>query len=158
MIKWWWKHVAKPWIGSWQVTFQGYSCLIKTETLGTFLVVQWLRLHASIAGGQVPSKFGDPWSYMLPGMAKKATTTTKNWDTNQLYSKALVNPSVQSVQSCLTLCNPMDCSTPGFPVHHQLPDLAQTHMHRVSDAIQPSHPLSSPSLPAFSLSQHQGLF
>ena len=52
----------------------------------------------------------------------------------------------------------MDCSMPGFPVLHQLPKLAQTHAHRVSDAIQPSHPLSSPSPPAFNLSQHQGLF
>ena len=61
-------------------------------------------------------------------------------------------------QSCLTLCNPMDCSTPGFPVHHQLLKLAQTHVHQVSDAIQASHPLLSPSPPAFSLSQHQGIF
>ena len=52
----------------------------------------------------------------------------------------------------------MDCSTPGFPVHHQLPELAQTHVHWVSDSIQPSHPLLSPCPPAFSLSQHQGLF
>ena len=52
----------------------------------------------------------------------------------------------------------MDCNTPGFPVHHQLPELAQTHVHWVSDAIQPSHPLSSPSPPALNLSQHQGLF
>ena len=63
-----------------------------------------------------------------------------------------------AAQSCLTLCNPMDCSTPGFPVHHQLPELIQTHVHRVGDAIQPSHPLSSLSLPAFNLSHHQGLF
>ena len=61
-------------------------------------------------------------------------------------------------QSCPALCDPMDCSTPGFPVHHQLLKLAQTHVHRVSDVIQPSHPLSSPSPPAFSLSHHQGLF
>ena len=61
-------------------------------------------------------------------------------------------------QSCLTLCDPMDCSTPGLLVHHQLPGLAQTHVHWVGDAIQPSHPLSSPSPPAFNLSQHQGLF
>ena len=61
-------------------------------------------------------------------------------------------------QLCPTLCNPMDCSTPGFPVLHQLLGLAQTHVHQVSDAIQPSHPLLSPSSPAFSLSQHQGLF
>ena len=55
-------------------------------------------------------------------------------------------------------CDPMDCSTPCFPVHHQLPELAQTHVHRVSDAIQTSGPLSSPSPPALNLSQHQGLF
>ena len=61
-------------------------------------------------------------------------------------------------QSCPTLCDPMNCSTPGLPVHHQLPELAQTHVHWVGDAIQPSHPLSLPSPPAFSLSQHQGLF
>ncbi|CAM9604088.1 unnamed protein product [Rangifer tarandus platyrhynchus] len=52
-------------------------------------------------------------------------------------------------QSCLTLCDPMDCSTPGFPVHHQLPKLAQIHVHRVSDAIQPSHPLLSSRLQSF---------
>ena len=67
--------------------------------------------------------------------------------------------SVSSVtQSCLTLCNPMDCSTPGFPVHHHLPELAQTYVHWISGAIQPSHLLSSPSPLAFNLSQHQGLF
>ena len=60
-------------------------------------------------------------------------------------------------QSCRTLCDPMDCSTPGFPVHHQLPEFTQTHIHRVSDAIQPSHPLMSPSSPAFNLSQHEAL-
>ena len=57
-------------------------------------------------------------------------------------------------QSCLTLCNPMDCSTSGLPVHHQLPEFTQTHVHWVSDPIQPSHPLSSPLPPALNLSQH----
>ena len=57
-----------------------------------------------------------------------------------------------------TLCDPMDCSTPDFPVHHQLQELAQIHVHWVGDAIQPSYPLSSPSPSAFNLSQHQGLF
>ena len=61
-------------------------------------------------------------------------------------------------QSCPTLCDPMNRSTPGLPVHHQLPESTQTHVHWVSDAIQPSHPLSSPSPPALNLSQHQGLF
>ena len=62
------------------------------------------------------------------------------------------------VQSCPTLCDPIDRSTPGLPVHHKLPQFTQTHVHWVSEAIQPSHPLSSPSPPAFNLSQHQGLF
>ena len=61
-------------------------------------------------------------------------------------------------QTCPTLCDPMDCSTSGLSVHHQLPEFTQTHFHRVSEAIQPSHPLASPSPPAFNLSQHQGLF
>ena len=61
-------------------------------------------------------------------------------------------------ESCPTLCDPMDCSTPGFPVHHQLLEFTQTHVRRVSDAIRPSHPRSSPSPPTFDLSQHQGLF
>ena len=61
-------------------------------------------------------------------------------------------------QSYPTLCDPIDYSTPGFPVHHQLLELAQTHVHQLGDAIQPSHPLLSPSPPVFNLSQHQGLF
>ena len=80
-----------------------------------------------------------------------------DWATRE----ALSHVSIQFgsvTQSCSTLCDPMDCSTPGFPVHHQLPEFTQTHVHWNSDAIQPSHPLSSPSPPAFNLSQHQGLF
>ena len=75
-------------------------------------------------------------------------------------SKLLIS-SVQFsslAQSCPTLCDPMNRSTPGLPVHHQLPEFTQTHIHRVRDAIQPSHPLSSPSSPAPNPSQHQSLF
>ena len=61
-------------------------------------------------------------------------------------------------QSCPTLCDPVNCSTPGLPVHHQLPEFTQTHLHRVGDAIQPSHPLPSPSPPVPNPSQHQSLF
>ena len=61
-------------------------------------------------------------------------------------------------QSYPTLCDPMNCSTPGLPVHHQLPEFTQTHVHRVGDAIQPSHPLLSPSPPTPNPSQHQSLF
>ena len=60
----------------------------------------------------------------------------------------------EAAQSCPTLCNPMNCSTPGLSVHHQLPEFTQTHVHRVSDAIQPSHPLSSTSSPASNPSEH----
>ena len=74
---------------------------------------------------------------------------SQNWDQNPQFSSV--------AQSCLTLCNPMNRSTPGLPVHHHLLEFTQTHVHRVRDAIQPSHPLSSPSPPAPNLSQHQSL-
>ena len=70
-------------------------------------------------------------------------------------SKTLIS---SVAQLCPTFCDPMDCSTPGVPVHHQLPEFTQTHIHRVGDAIHLSHHLLSPSAPAFNLSQHQGLF
>ena len=82
---------------------------------------------------------------------KEAEDIKKKWQeyTDQIRSVA---------QSCPTLCNPMNRSTPGLPVHHQLPEFTQTHTHQVSDAIQPSHPLSSPSPLAPNPSQHQSLF
>ena len=78
----------------------------------------------------------------------------------QKMSLQFLLPSVQFssvTQSCPTLCDPMNRSTPGIPVHHELPEFTETHVHRVSDAIQPSHPLSSPSPPAPNPSQHQSL-
>ena len=81
------------------------------------------------------------WRATLHGVAKSQTV--------QFSSVA---------QLCPTLCDPMDCSRPGRPVHHQLLEFTQTHVHCVSDAIQPSHPLSSPSPSTFNLAQHQGLF
>ena len=80
----------------------------------------------------------------------EAEDNKKRWQeyTDQIRSVA---------QSCPTLCNPMNCSTPGLPIHHQLLESTQTHVHLVGDAIQPSHPLLSPS-PALNLAQHQGLF
>ena len=83
------------------------------------------------------------------------------------WSHKQILQSVQSIQStqfssvtqsCPTLCDPMNRSMPGLPVHNQLPESTQTHVHQVDDAIQPSHPLSSPSPPVLNLSQHQGLF
>ena len=77
---------------------------------------------------------------------------------NFLAAVAVHSQFSSVAQLCLTLSNPMDCSSPGFPVHHQFLEPTQTHVHHVGDAIQPSYPLSSPSPPAFSLFQHQGLF
>ena len=77
----------------------------------------------------------------------------------QIHMYIYISISISSVtQSCPTLCDPMNRSTPGLPVHHQLLEFTQTHVHWVGDVIQPSHPLLSSSPPAFNLSQHQGLF
>ena len=76
----------------------------------------------------------------------------------QVESECTTSQFSSVTQSCPTLCDPMNRSTPGLPVHHQLPEFTQTHFHRVSDAIQPSHPLSSPFLPAPTPSQDQSLF
>ena len=82
-----------------------------------------------------------------------------DWKTSCLLGQWLQFSLVQFRHSVASMfCDPMDCSKPGFPVHHQLPELAQTHVHRVSDAMQSSHPLLSASPPTFNLSQHQGLF
>ena len=94
----------------------------------------------------------------------KNLTLQKAWSQYKLGNPPQKNASEWHTQfslvtqSCPTLCDPMNCSKPGLPVHHQLPEFTQTHIHRVGDAIQPSHPLSSPSPPAPNPSQHQGLF
>ena len=90
-------------------------------------------------------------SLMSPALASGIFIHWTTWK-----AKRYVFSSV--AQSCLALYNPLDCSIPGFSVHHQLLELAETHVHQVGDAIQPSHPLLSPSPPTFNLSQHQGLF
>ena len=87
-----------------------------------------------------------------PGMAS-VSPASPAVQVDSLTLLFLFNRSV-----CLTFCDLMDRSLPGFPVLHHLPEFAQNHVNRVSDAIQPSHPLSSPSPPTFNLSQHQGLF
>ena len=105
------------------------------------LAVQWLGFTALTAGGWIQSLV-------------RELGFCKQLDAVYIYIFVVV----QSLSHVLTLCNPMDCSTAGFPVLHYLLELAQTHVHCVSDAIQPSHPLSAPSPPSFRLSQHQGLF
>ena len=93
---------------------------------------------------------------------QKKKKNRKSWLQPERECEDQLYPTVQFIrsvaQSCSNLCDPMDCSMPGFPVHHQFPESAQTHVHRVSSAIQPPQLLLSPSPPAFSLSQHQDLF
>ena len=96
-----------------------------------------------------------PWPGIKHDLFALGVWSLIHWTTRKT-PRAVQFSSV--AQLCPTLCDPMDCSTPGLPVHHQLPEFTQTHVHWVGDAIQPSHPLSSPSPPAFNLSQHQGLF
>ena len=115
--------------------------------------------HICVCKG--PQMTWDTWFllYALPLTEDSNGATHKDLCYNSILGFELYSVQFSSVaQWCPTLCDPMDCSTLGFPVHHQLLELAQTHVHRIGDAIQPSHPLLSPSPPVFNLSQHQGLF
>ena len=147
---------------------------------------RWHWAHAWPAGCDSPAEPALPWIGAVPWSPTQGSMKRQAWEEPQSSSSFLplscrcgikdqgptnlhcvrVSQSVQFssahfssvAQLCPTLCDPMDCSMPGFPVHHQLPEFTQTHVHWISDAIQPSHPLSIPSPPAFNLSQHQGLF
>ena len=95
------------------------------------------------------------------GRRSKQTFLQRRHMAKKHIKRCSLSPIIQLssvAQSCPTLCDPMNRSTPGLPVHHRLPEFTQTHVHRRGDAIQPSHPLSSPSPPAPNPSQHQGLF
>ena len=98
----------------------------------------------------------------ISSFRKSAAVLKLNFDPFSVFFLSFISLSqvFSSVQllSHVRACHPMDCSMPGFPVYHQLLELAQTHIHRVSDTIQPSHPPSSPSPPVFHLSRHQDLF
>ena len=135
-------------------------------------------LHMDITRSSVPKS---DWLYSLQSKLKKLFPVSSQQKQDleltvaQIISSLLQNSGLNQrkvekttrpfryqfssvIQSCPTLCDPMDCSTPGFPVHHQLLELTQTHVHWVDDGIQPSHLLLSLSPPTFNLSQHQGLF
>ena len=105
--------------------------------------------HIYLVGQKIHSGLAKKFIHSCPKSSFRLKMNSF-WPTQYQFSSV--------TQSCLTLCDPMDCSTPGLPVHHQLPEFTQTHVHWVGDAIQPSHPLSFPSPPALNLSQHQGLF
>ena len=111
-----------------------------------------MATHSSILAWRIPWMEDPVW---LQSMGSQIVG--QDWVTNTMHMPMCFYIS-SVAQSYPTLCYPMDCSTPGFPVHHQLLEPTQTHAHRVDDAIQPSYPLLSPSPPAFSLAQHQSLF
>ena len=121
---------------------------------GTSLLVHWLRLRTFTAKGwgSIPGQETDPTDHVSPPKTDKLTNKKlPHGDTTVLFC------SVLSL-SCVRLFAPLDCSMPGFPVLHCLPEFAQTYVHWVSDAIQPSHSPLTPSLPALNLPQHQDLF
>ena len=111
-------------------------------------ILEWVT-RSSFSKGTSPLRNSTPVSCIGGGFFTTEPPGKPKEPSDQIRSVA---------QSCPTLCDPMNRSTPGLPVHHQLPEFTQTHIHRVSDAIQPSHPLSSPSPPAPNPSQHQSLF
>ena len=133
-----------------------------------FLILQQAYLLAE-AGSQEQEKHEKPLGakalkctrVILPySSGQGSQSPAQSWGNDSTFSwEGFGSVQFSSVaQSCPTLCDPTNRSTPGLPVHHQLPEFTQTHVHRVSDAIQPSHPLSSPSPPAPNPSQHQSLF
>ena len=113
----------------------------------------------STSRGRKAVRGGFPGTTNLPGWGSWSRVLGDLWVEFMMSMNTHGENQLSLVpQSCLTVCDPMDCSTPGLPVCHQLPEFTQTHFHQVGDIIQPSHPLSSPSPPALNLSQHQGLF
>ena len=141
------------------------DCVNVSFLIGTLHIRHARRQHrGKLAEGCVGSICIVSYNHMCTNYLKKLKKRTKK-DKQYIIPafsfKKYVSSSVQFhsvAQSCPTLGNPMDRSTPGLPVHHQLQEFTQTHVPRVSDAIQPFHPPSSPSPPALNLSQHQGLF
>ena len=122
-------------------------------SLGFFRQEYWSGLPCR-SPGNLPNPGIKPASRTSPALTGIFFTTSATWEAH-----LFISDQIRSVaQSCPTLCDPMNRSTPGLPVHHQSPEFTETHIHRVSDAIQPSHPLSSPSPPVPNPSQHQSLF
>ena len=138
----------------------GNNCFPVSAESETYIVFLcsgfWNSSKGPFVSGEIPlGRLDLAWSLEREQALSlwSGSTDSKSLDNQR------TNPQFSSVaQSCPTLCDPMNCSTPGLPVHHQHPEFTQTHVHRVGDAIQPSHPLSSPSPPVPNPSQHQSLF
>ena len=157
------------WLTSLCIIGSMFIHLIKTDSNAFFSMAEWYSIvymyqnffiHSTVDGHL-------DWFHVLPIVNSAAMNNGIHVSFSILVSSGyiprsgIVGWSVQLssfAQSCPTLCDPMNPSTPGLPVHHQLPEFTQTQVHRVSDAIQPSHPLLSPSPPAPNPSQNQSLF
>ena len=126
----------------------GKTCTYSSQKRNFF--IKHILNISCMLGTVLGQRFKDEYNMILP--SKECIVILKTKVVNNFSQFSSV------AQSCPTLCDPMNHSTPGLPVCHQLPECTQTHVHRVSDAIQPSHPLSSPSPPAPNPSQHQSLF
>ena len=132
------------------------SCLTPYNPMGLFVHgISWARILEWVAISYSSGSFWPRDRTCVSCIAGGFFTPEPLEKTNLWFSSVQFN---SVAQSCLTLCDPMNCSMPGLLVHHQLPEFTQTHVHQVGDAIQPSHPLSSPSPPAPNPSQHQSLF
>ena len=144
-----------------QLQHQPFQWIFRTDFLYYWLVWSWSARDSQKTSStpQLKSINSSALSILYSPTLTSKCLTLRHF--LSLISSLLVGISVQFssvTQSCPTLCNPMNRSMPGLPVHHQFPDFTQTHIHRVGDAIQPSYPLSSPSPPAPNPSQHQSLF
>ena len=141
----------------------------KNTGMGCHFLLQCMKVKSESEVAQLCPILSDPMDCSLPGFSIHgifqarvlewgAISFSRGSSQHRGQTHIRSDQIRSATQSCPTLCDPMNRSTPGLPVHHQLPEFTQTHVHRVSDAIQPSHPLASPSPPAPNPSQHQSLF
>ena len=149
----WWTHTNLP-----HALTPPALCFSHTDLLGPHTPVPLHRLFLDLGNTIPPNPSPNlmPWKFPI-SPSRVSSHFISPEKSSVCIPTCLACYQFSSVQLCPILCNPMDCSMPAFP-NHQLPELAETHVHWVTDAIQPSHPLSSPSPTAFNLSQHQGLF
>ena len=148
-VAWW---VTGHGVAKSQTRLSDWAHTRTQKIMRMILVSSLLAISEYSVGNMVEHVFkqADRWRILI--------FSSKTWKLSSLNTGGGSSVQFSSVaQSCLTLCDPMNCSTPGLSVYHQLPEFTQTHVHRVSDVIQPSHPLSSSSPPTPNPSQHQGL-
>ena len=137
-----------------------WDSLGKNTGVGCHFLLQCMKVKSESEVAQSCLTLRDPMDCSLPGSSVHGIFQARVLEWGAIaFLQLLSSVQFSSVtQSCPTLCDPMNRNTPGLPVHHQLPEFTQTHVHRVPDAIQPSHPWSSPSPPAPNPSQHQSLY